>query len=248
MGVGGHLGRDLGQMPVHGRGVDIGKNQRGGLLARRANGGEDVGGRVASVLGLPRPAAPARPASAAPMLRLRSSGCVGAPEGRVSSPLWPIRLSSLHEGSLVKRAVASSWPFAAVPASPREFPVQGRAVSQPQLHHLTCGRVRRRSRTRMPPAPGVAPAEPDPPETRRLDAAKDENGRAPDIAADAGVAGGGLADAASSTPSGSSPVWAWRQSAISSLRASATMAIRRVRPASAPTRARNHPASALPGW
>jgi len=61
MGVRGHLGRNLGQMQVHGRGVDIGKNERGGLLGRRANGGEDVGSRVALVLGLPRPAAPARP-------------------------------------------------------------------------------------------------------------------------------------------------------------------------------------------
>jgi hypothetical protein len=41
---------------------------------------------------------------------------------------------------------------------------------------------------------------------------------------------------------------ALRHSAISSLRASATMAIRRTRPVSAPTRSRNRRASALSGW
>ena len=41
----------------------------------------------------------------------------------------------------------------------------------------------------MPHARGVAPAEHDPPATRRLDAANDENGRAPRIAADDCVAG-----------------------------------------------------------
>ena len=207
MGIGRDVGRDLGEVQVHGRGIDVREDQSGGLLGRRADGGEDIGGGVALVARLPRPAAAARPASAAPMLRLRSSGRASTPEGRVNSPFWPILASSLHEGSLVKRAVASSWPFPAVPASPHEFRVQGRAVPQPQLHHLTCGRVRCRSRTRMPHARGVAPAERDPPETRRLDAANDEDGRAPRIAADDSVAGGNLAYARISTPSGSSPVW-----------------------------------------
>src|SRR3954465_374745 len=113
---------------------------------------------------------------------------------------------------------------------------------------LTCGRVRRWSRTRMPHARGVAPAEHDPPETRRLGAANDEDGRAPRTAADGRPAGGDLLYAPISTPSGSSPVRAYSQSAISSLRAMATIAIRRVRPARAPPRPRNQPARALPGW
>jgi hypothetical protein len=46
-------------------------------------------------------------------------------------------------------------------------------------------------------------------------------------------------------PSGTSPCV--RQSAISSLRARATIVIRRIRPRSFPTRARNQPLSALPG-
>ena len=48
-------------------------------------------------------------------------------------------------------------------------------------------------------------------------------------------------------PSGTSPHATYRQSAISSLRASATMAMRRIRPRSAPTRSRNQPLNALPG-
>ena len=52
VGIGGDLGRDLGQMQVHGRGVDMGQDERGGPLARRAHRGEEVGGRVALVLGL----------------------------------------------------------------------------------------------------------------------------------------------------------------------------------------------------
>ena len=62
-GVGIHsdLGRDLGQMQVHGRGLDQREDERGGPLARRAHGREAVGGGEALVLGLPRPAATACP-------------------------------------------------------------------------------------------------------------------------------------------------------------------------------------------
>ena len=66
----------------------------------------------------------------------------------------------------------------------------------------------------MPPALGVAPAEHDPPETRRLGAANDEDGRAPRTAADGRPVDGDLVYAPISTPSGSSPVRAYFQSAI----------------------------------
>jgi hypothetical protein len=46
---------------VHRRGVDIGQDERGGALAGRAYRGEEVGGGVALVAWLPRPAAAARP-------------------------------------------------------------------------------------------------------------------------------------------------------------------------------------------
>ena len=86
MGLGVDLTGDLGQMQAHSRGVDMRQDQGRRLLGRRADGGEDVGGGIALVFGLAGPAAAPGPASAAPMLRLRSSGRVGAPEGRVSPP------------------------------------------------------------------------------------------------------------------------------------------------------------------
>ena len=61
VGIRGHLGGDLGQVQVHRRGVDIGQDERRGALACRAHRGEEVGGGVPLVLGLPRPAATARP-------------------------------------------------------------------------------------------------------------------------------------------------------------------------------------------
>ena len=61
MGIGRDVGRDLGEVQVHGRGVDVRKDQGGGRLGRRADGGEDIGGGVALVARLPRPAAAARP-------------------------------------------------------------------------------------------------------------------------------------------------------------------------------------------
>ena len=91
VGIRGDLGRDLGQVQAHRRGVDLGKNERSGPLAGRAHRGKDVGGGVPLILGLARSATTACPASAAPMLRLHRSGRVGAPEGRVSSPFRPIR-------------------------------------------------------------------------------------------------------------------------------------------------------------
>ena len=74
MGLGVDLTGDLGQMQVHGLGVDVRQDQGSGLFGRRANGGEDIGGGIALVFGLSGSAAAACPASAAPMLRLRSSG------------------------------------------------------------------------------------------------------------------------------------------------------------------------------
>jgi hypothetical protein len=53
--------------------------------------------------------------------------------------------------------------------------------------------------------------------------------------------------ALNTAPSGTSPCVTQRQSAISNLRASATMAIRRIRPRSVPTRVRNQRLSALSG-
>src|SRR4051812_33447233 len=113
-----------------------------------------------------------------------------------------------------------------------------------------------RSRTIMPLARGAAPARRDPPETRRHLATKEEDGRAPHItvgavippAATLGCYAIIAASALISTPSGSTPVPAKRQSAIRSRLAIATMAIRRVRPCSEPTRWRNPRAGALPGW
>ena len=61
MSIGRDVDRDLGEVQVHGRGVDVRENQGGGLLGRRADGGEDIGGGVALVARLPRPAAAARP-------------------------------------------------------------------------------------------------------------------------------------------------------------------------------------------
>ena len=53
MGLGVDLTGDLGQMQVHGRGVDLRQDQGSGLFGRRANGGEDIGGGIALVLVLP---------------------------------------------------------------------------------------------------------------------------------------------------------------------------------------------------
>ena len=61
MGLGGDLTGDLGEMQVHGLGVDAWENQGGGLLGLRANGGEEVGGGVALVSGLSRSAAASCP-------------------------------------------------------------------------------------------------------------------------------------------------------------------------------------------
>jgi len=66
----------------------------------------------------------------------------------------------------------------------------GRTYTQRQLRHLTCGRVQYESRTIMPLARGVAPVKHDPPETRRRDATKEEDGRAPRIAVGGGAAFG----------------------------------------------------------
>src|SRR5262249_61467538 len=128
----------------------------------------------------------------------------------------------------------------------------GLPVSQLRLRHLTYGRAGQTARTRMPHARGVAPARRDPPETRRCCASKDENGRVPRTAV-GDVAVGNLYAATTvsvriSTPAGTTPASTERQSAMSSLRAKAPIAIRRVRPAQVPTRVRNPSATPLPGW
>jgi hypothetical protein len=46
--------------------------------------------------------------------------------------------------------------------------VWGGTVRQPWLRNLTCGRIRRRTRTIMPHARGKAPIERDQPATRQL--------------------------------------------------------------------------------
>ena len=94
MRIDGDVAGDLGQMQVHGRGVDLRQHESGGLLGLGTGGGEEIGGLVALIARLPWPGPAPRPASAAPMLRLPRSGRAGAPEGRVSSPFWPILASS----------------------------------------------------------------------------------------------------------------------------------------------------------
>ena len=110
-------------------------------------------------------------------------------------------------------------------------------------------------RTRMPHARGVAPVRRDPPETRRHQPPKRKTVALPvspltgmPPAATRSCYAAGNAAVLISTPSGNTPVSTKRQSEINSFLAMATMAIRRVRPAKVPTRWRNHPASALPGW
>ena len=94
----------------------------------------------------------------------------------------------------------------------------------------------------------------DPPETRWLLATNEEDGRAPGIAAGAGLCRlrqsfnlrrGFCSDLDPIRHHAGLDV---RQSAIKSFLAIATMAFRRVRPCSVPTRSRNHIASALSGW
>ena len=61
VGVCGNLGRDLGQMQVHGRGVDIGQDEGRSPAAGRAHRSEDVGGLITLVARLMRPGAAASP-------------------------------------------------------------------------------------------------------------------------------------------------------------------------------------------
>src|SRR6478752_8007054 len=60
---------------------------------------------------------------------------------RVSVPCWPIRASSLHEGSAVNGSVAFASPSLIDGTSARRW-VRGYRVSQLRLRHLTCGRAR----------------------------------------------------------------------------------------------------------
>jgi hypothetical protein len=63
MRIGGDVAGDLGEMQVHGLGVDLRQHQRGGLLGCGTGGGEQVGCLVALVARLPRPATAACPLS-----------------------------------------------------------------------------------------------------------------------------------------------------------------------------------------
>src|ERR1035437_6678188 len=60
---------------------------------------------------------------------------------RVSVPCWPMRASSLHEGSAVNGSVAFASPILIDGASARRW-VGAYRVSQLRLLHLTCGRAR----------------------------------------------------------------------------------------------------------
>ena len=61
VGICGNLGRDLGQMQVHGRGVDIGQDEGRSPAAGWAHRSEDVGGLITLVARLMRPGAAASP-------------------------------------------------------------------------------------------------------------------------------------------------------------------------------------------
>ena len=117
----------------------------------------------------------------------------------------PGAASSLHEGSVVKRAGASFTSFQ--PCEHRRLgsgAVPRRSHGCVTLHAVGPGP---RSRTRMPLARGAAPARRDPPGTRRRIATFGEDGRAPRAAAGGRPRGGGLVCyAATSTPSGTRPV------------------------------------------
>ena len=63
MRVGRDVAGDLGEMQVHGLGVDLRQHESGGFLGLGAGGSEEVGRLVALIAGLPRPAAAARPLS-----------------------------------------------------------------------------------------------------------------------------------------------------------------------------------------
>src|SRR5450756_2202013 len=95
-----------------------------------------------------------------------------------------MRASSLHEGSAVNGSIAFASPILIVRASLRHVvgsgAIESRSYGCVTLHAVGPGA---RSRTIMPHARGVAPARRDPPETRRRCATKEEDGRAPRIAA-----------------------------------------------------------------
>jgi len=50
MGIGGDVAGDLGEVQVHGLGVDLRQNESGGLLGLGAGGGKQIGGLVALVV------------------------------------------------------------------------------------------------------------------------------------------------------------------------------------------------------
>src|SRR5659263_103421 len=104
--------------------------------------------------------------------------------------------------------------------------IESRSYGCVTLHAVGPGA---RSRTIMPHARGAAPARRDPPETRQRCATKEEDGRAPRIAAGEccrwqflSVYAPTVVSARISAPAGTTPVSSKRQSAINSLLAMAT--------------------------
>ena len=74
-----HHGADLGQMQVHARGSAEGQDQRCAGSLARADGAEDVGGRITQILRSRRPGAAPCPA-ASDLVLLADPGLIGEPD------------------------------------------------------------------------------------------------------------------------------------------------------------------------
>jgi hypothetical protein len=155
-----HKATDLCQVQVHCFDVHCGQNQGGANVSGRADGTEDVGPFITLVA--------RRTGAASPLGPNVGQAALLADPGLV-----------LHEGSPVKSVRDGASLYLAF------IHCLGSGLSAPQrmLRHLTCGRVAQASRTIMPLARGSAPTRRDPPETRLPKTTKEEDGRAPRIAA-----------------------------------------------------------------
>ena len=95
MGSWRHLGRDLGEVQVHGLGVAGGQDQGRALALARADGAEDVGRGRALIVGRRGPRSPPRPAPG-DLVLLADARLVGEPE------LYPVRIDALLPRDLVQ--------------------------------------------------------------------------------------------------------------------------------------------------
>ena len=123
-GVGSWCDRlgDFREVQVHRFDIAGGQDQSRALALFRADGTEHIG-RCGSLI--PRSA--------------RASAALA--HLRVILFFWPIRASSLHEGSAVNGSVAFASPILIDGTSAHRW-VRGHRVSQLRLRHLTCGRGR----------------------------------------------------------------------------------------------------------